>query len=117
LPEYIVPDTSELDEDHVRSALDFLIAVEPDPPPESREGYEAATEPYRQQIAAAMATLRAFAEQTQPMTSEQMQADYYGFTNDPRWATQRWATQSQAPGSGASVPNLAGLATNVAAAA
>ena len=85
MPEYIVPDTSELDEDHVRSALDFLIAVEPDPPPESREGYEAATEPCRRQIAAAMATLRAFAEQTQPMTLEQMQADYYGFTNDPRY--------------------------------
>jgi hypothetical protein len=85
LPEYSVPDTSELDEDHVRSALDFLIAVEPDPPPESREEYKAATEPYRQQIAAAMATLRAFAEQTQPMTLEQMQADYYGFTNDPRY--------------------------------
>jgi hypothetical protein len=85
LPEHIVPDTSELDEDHVRSALDFLIAGEPDPPPESRKGYETATEPYRQQIAAAMATLRAFAEQTQPMTLEQMQADYYGFTNDPRY--------------------------------
>jgi hypothetical protein len=112
LPEYIVPDTSELDEDHVRSALDFLIAVEPDPPPESREGYAAATGPYRQQIAAAMATLRAFAEQTQPMTLEQMQVDDYGFTNDPRWARR-----SQAPGSGATVPNLAGLATNVAAAA
>ena len=85
MPEYIVPNTSELDEDHVRSALDFLIAVEPDPPPESREGYEAATEPYRQQIAAAMATLRAFAEQTQSMILEQMQATYYGFTNDPRY--------------------------------
>ena len=48
MPEYIVPDTSELDEDHVRSALDFLIAVEPDPPPESREEYKAATKPYRQ---------------------------------------------------------------------
>jgi hypothetical protein len=85
VPEYIAPNTSELNEEHVRSALDFLIAVEPDPPPESREEYEAATEPYRQQTATAMATLRSFADQTQPMTLDQMQADYYGFTNDPRY--------------------------------
>jgi hypothetical protein len=85
LPEYITPDASEFDEDHVRAALDFLIAVEPVPPPESREEYKALTAPYRAQIAAAMATLRSFAEQTQPMTLERMRADYYGFTNDPRY--------------------------------
>jgi hypothetical protein len=85
LPEYITPDSSDLDEDHVRAALDFLIAVEPVPPPESREEYEKLTAPYRQQIAAAMATLRNFAKQTRPMTLERMQADYYGFTNDPRY--------------------------------
>jgi hypothetical protein len=85
VPEYIAPDTSELNEDHVRSALDFLIAVEPDPPPESREEHEAATEPDHQLIVAAMATLRSFADQTQPRTLDQMQADYYGFTNDPRY--------------------------------
>jgi hypothetical protein len=32
-----------------------------------------------------MAILRGFAEQSRPMTLEQMQADYYGFTNDPRY--------------------------------
>jgi hypothetical protein len=79
------PNTSELDEDHVRAALNFLISVEPDPPLESRGAYEAATEPYRQQIFAAMATLRSFAEQTRPMTLEQMQIDYYGFVNHPRY--------------------------------
>jgi hypothetical protein len=85
LPEFFTPDTSELDEDHVRAALDFLIAVEPEPPPESREEYEELIEPYREQIAAAMATLRGFAEQTRSMTLEQLQADYYGFTNGPRY--------------------------------
>ena len=85
MPHYVAPDTSELDEDHVQNALDFLIAVEPNPAPDSQKEYEAATEPYRQQIAAAMATLRSFAEQAQPMTLEQMQADYYGLTNHPRY--------------------------------
>ncbi len=85
MPEYINPNTAELDEDHVRTALNFLIAIEPVPPPTSREEYEAATGPYRQQIAAAMATIRAFAAGTVPMTLERMQADYYGFTNDPRY--------------------------------
>ena len=81
--EYIAPDTSQLNQDHVRAALDFLIAVEPDPPPGSREEHEAATKPYRQQIAGAMATLRSFAERAQPMDVDEMRADYYGFTNDP----------------------------------
>ena len=82
---YIPRATSELDENHVRAALNFLISVEPDPPSESRGAYEAATEPYRQQIFAAMATLRSFAEQTRPRTLEQMQIDYYGFVNHPRY--------------------------------
>ena len=85
MPEFLIPDTSELNEDHVRAALDFLIAVEPEPPPESRAEYEQLTAPYREQIAAAMATLRAFARQTRPMSLERMQAEYYGFTNDPRY--------------------------------
>ncbi len=69
MPHYTTPATSELTEDHVRSALDFLIRVEPDPPAGSREEYEAATQPYREQIAAAMATLRAFAQRPHPMLS------------------------------------------------
>jgi hypothetical protein len=85
LPKYITPTTTEIDEDHVRNALDFLIAVEPIPPRASREQYEAATVRHRQQIAAAMATIRAFARGTVPMTIERMQAEYYGFTNDPRY--------------------------------
>jgi hypothetical protein len=82
---YVAPDTSELDEDHVHSALDFLIAIEPDPPSETRKGYEAAIRPYQKDIAAAVATLRLFVIRTPPMTLEQMQRDYYGFTNDPRY--------------------------------
>jgi hypothetical protein len=80
---YTAPETSEIDEDHVRCALNYLISIEPNPPPESREAYDAATRPYRQQIAAAMATLRKYAEQVR--TLEQMQLEYYGFTNDPRY--------------------------------
>jgi len=83
LPGYIAPETSEIDEDHVRCALNYLISIEPNPPPESREAYDAATRPYRQQIAAAMATLRKYAEPVR--TLEQMQLEYYGFTNDLRY--------------------------------
>jgi len=85
VPEQVTPNTSELNENHVRAALDFLIAVEPVPPSATRDDYEAATMPYRQQIAAAMATLRCFAEQATPMKLERMQADYYGFINDSRY--------------------------------
>jgi hypothetical protein len=83
LPGYIAPETPEIDEDHVRCALNYLISIEPNPPPESREAYDAATRPYRQQIATAMATLRKYAEPVR--TLEQMQLEYYGFTNDPRY--------------------------------
>ncbi len=85
MPSYSPPATADLGEGHVREALDFLIAVEPDPAPDTREEYEAATAPYRSQVASAMATLRRFAERTTPMTLQQMQAEYYGFTNDPRY--------------------------------
>jgi hypothetical protein len=46
---YTAPETSEIDEDHVRCALNYLISIEPN------------------------------------TTLEQMQLDYYGFTNDPRY--------------------------------
>jgi hypothetical protein len=85
LPKYITPTTTEIDEDHVRNALDFLIAVEPVPPPASRQEYEAATGLYRRQVAAAMATIRAFVLGAAPRTLDRMQIDYYGFTNDPRY--------------------------------
>ena len=85
MPAYVAPDTTELDEDHVRAALNLLIAIEPDPPSETREEYEAAIRPYQKDIAAAVATLRSFVIRTAPMTLEQMQQDYYGFTNDPRY--------------------------------
>ena len=85
MPTYVAPDTPVLVEDHVSSALDYVISVEPDPPPESREEYEAATKPYRVQIKTAMGTLRRFAVRTPPLTLEQMQRDYYGFTNDPHY--------------------------------
>ena len=83
--DYVAPESSELNEDHVRAALDFLVAVEPKPAPESRDEYEGLTRPHRGQIVAAMTTLRSFAEQAKPVTLEQMQSDYYGFTNDPRY--------------------------------
>ncbi len=42
-------------------------------------------EDYCDEIATATRTLRRFAEQAQPQTLEEMQATYYGFTNDPRY--------------------------------
>ncbi len=84
MPRYTAPDTSEMiHEGHVRSALNYLISVEPKPTSESHEAYEAATRPYRQQIAAAMATIRRFAEGLRSL--EQMQLDFYAITNDPRY--------------------------------
>lgn len=85
MPIYKKPWGTRLDEDDVRIALNFLIEVEPDPPPDSRNEYEAATAPFQSQIADAMATLREFAEQAANPTLEQMQMDYYGFTNDAKY--------------------------------
>ena len=84
-PSYHRPPEGLLTEKDVREALDFLVAVEPDPPSASREDYEAAIARFRPQVERAMATLRAFALQAQPLTLERMQAAYYGFANDPRY--------------------------------
>ena len=82
---YVTPgDPAFLHEDDVRKALDFLIAVEPTGV-EAQEEYRAAVAPYLSQVDAAMATLRGFAEQTEPLTLEELQRAYYGLTNDPRY--------------------------------
>ena len=83
-PSYTAPEHA-LTEDHVREALDFLVAIEPDPPSDTREQYLAAVAPPLQESAAALATLRRFAKQAWPMTLEQMQALYYRFTRDTRY--------------------------------
>jgi hypothetical protein len=83
---YLGPDEPErLTEEDVRLALDFLVAIEPDPPPATLEDYKAALAPFRQEIARAEWTLRNFAAQGQPTSIERMRADYYGFTNDQRY--------------------------------
>ena len=87
-PDYLGPEAPlVLKEDDLFAALDFLIAIEPDPPASSREEHEAATARYRPQIDLAIATLRRFAEQTVPLTLEQLQRDYYATTNHPRYLT------------------------------
>ena len=83
--EYHEPHERLLTAKDVRDALDFLVAVEPDPPLSSREEYEAAIMPFRPQVKRAMATLQGFALQAQPLTLERMQSAYYGFANDPRY--------------------------------
>lgn len=88
MPEYLGPrQPLFLREDDLFEALDFLIAIESDPPASSREEHEAATARYRPQIDLAMAILRRFAEQTVPLTLEQLQRDYYATTNHPRYLT------------------------------
>jgi hypothetical protein len=82
-----VPPESELTEDDVRIALDFLVAVEPDPQPATREEYAASSLAHKPRIDRAMETLQCFAQQGQPASLEQMQLEYYGFTNDPRYLT------------------------------
>jgi hypothetical protein len=82
---YMNPHTDRLTDADIREALDFLVAVEPKRPPLTREEYQAAIAPYRTQIDAAMANLRRFAEEIEPLTLEQMQEKYYSFTNNRRY--------------------------------
>ena len=88
-PIYVEPSTDELTEDHVRQALDFLVVIEPVPMAASSEEYQAAIAPYRLEVAEAITTMRRFVAQTTPMTLQQMQDEYYGFTNDPRYRTSQ----------------------------
>jgi hypothetical protein len=77
-------DPEAVTESDVHRALGFLIAIEPDEV-SSREEYDAATARYRDQIDAAVRTLRRFAEQIEPKSIETMRAAYYGFTNGPAY--------------------------------
>jgi len=86
-PEYVDPDEGTMTEAHVFSALDFLVSIEPDPQPQTLAAYKARLAPYEAQIARAVAVLRSFAEQMQPATLEEMQAQYYTFTSDKRYLT------------------------------
>ncbi|MGL1446955.1 hypothetical protein ACSTIZ_00410, partial [Vibrio parahaemolyticus] len=79
------PEGHLLDESHVEKALDFLVAIEPDPQPDTIEDYRAAIAPYQEQAAAAIRTIRRFAEETTPMSLEQLQRDYYAFLDNPRY--------------------------------
>lgn len=80
-------------EDQVHAALDTLVALEPDPDSiQSSEDYHAAMAPHAAKIDTAMKTIRRFAEEGQPSTLEQMQRDYYGFTNNPRHLQNRLAS-------------------------
>jgi hypothetical protein len=84
---YLGPcDPNEVTDDDVHEALAFLVAIEPDPDGiDSLEAYDAAMENYRDEIATATRALRRFAEQAQPQRLEEMQATYYGFSNDQRY--------------------------------
>lgn len=86
-PDYLDPDEGATTEAHVLSALDFLVSIEPDPQPQTQAEYEAALAPYEARIARAVAVLRSFAEQMQPATLEEMQAQYYTLANDKRYLT------------------------------
>jgi len=85
--EYVDPDEGTTTEAHVLSALDFLVSIEPDPQPQTLAEYKAALAPYEARIARAVPVLRTFAEQMQPATLQEMQAQYYTFTNDKRYLT------------------------------
>lgn len=77
--------TTTISEDDVRTALAFLIAIEPDPlAAEDPEEYEALMEPHAEAASAAIRTIRRFAEAVRPRTLQALQNAYYGFSNDPR---------------------------------
>jgi hypothetical protein len=88
-PTYTGPaDRSAIGEDDVHEALGFLIAIEPDPNDDeidSSKAYEAHMARFEPDIVRAIATLRAFAAQGQLQSLIEMQATYYGFTNDDRY--------------------------------
>lgn len=90
-PSYAGPANPQgIDVQDVHDALEFLIAIEPDPNDDDNdidtvEDYEAYMAPFSQDVGRAMATLRGFAEQRQPRTLQEMQEDYYSFTNDDRY--------------------------------
>ena len=79
------PDTND-----VFAALEFLISIEPMPPPNSRAEWAAALAPYQDSITRAARTLRTFAEQMQPATLEEMQQFFYLFTGAPQYQTCPW---------------------------
>lgn len=76
-------------EGDVFAALDFLVSIEPDPPPETRADWDSAIAPYNADIARAVATIRAFAEQTEPLTLEALRNHYYDFVNASRYRVSR----------------------------
>lgn len=90
-PSYTGPaDPNEIDVNDVHEALEFLVAIEPDPNDDDNdidtvEDYEAHMAPFSQDVGRAMATPHRFAEQKQPRTLQEMQEDYYSFTNDDRY--------------------------------
>jgi multidrug efflux pump subunit AcrA (membrane-fusion protein) len=93
-PDYVDPDEDTTTEAHVLSALDFLVSIEPNPQPQTLAEYKAALAPYEAEIARALAVLRNFAEQMQPATLEEMQVQYYTFTNDKRYLTSPAVTST-----------------------
>jgi len=84
------PEAARIMEEDVHRALDFLIAIEPDPDDDTLDNLDDAAcdalmEANVARGEAVTAVLRRYAEQRQPETLESMQAAYYGFTNDPRY--------------------------------
>ena len=82
---YAGPASDRITDDDVRAALDFIVAVEPDPEPETRQEYEAQTRAFTLDVARAEATLTKYAQQIEPFTLDQMQQAYYSFANDTRY--------------------------------
>lgn len=64
-------------------ALDFLVAIEPDP--ESEIDYREAMLPYKEQTDMANRLIRQFGEQIEPKTLEHMQDVFYSFTNSTKY--------------------------------
>jgi len=85
--EYIDFSEGVPDEEDAHDALDFLVSVEPDPPPPTYEQYKAAIAPYETQIAHALGTLRTYAGQLQPATLEVMREQFHALANDQRYLT------------------------------
>jgi hypothetical protein len=83
---YVGPaDPNAVGEDDVHEALEYLIAIEPDPDDDdidTSEDYESHMAQFEPDITRAMATLRTFAMQRQPQSLIEMQETYHGFTND-----------------------------------
>ncbi|MEM1182101.1 MAG: hypothetical protein AAGM22_27380 [Acidobacteriota bacterium] len=76
----------KITDSELESALDFLIAIEPDPGDvDSTEHYASMMERYQSQIVQAKSVIRQYGEEIRPRSLEAMQRTFYAIANSPKY--------------------------------